>query len=201
MTLRKALLLMLLTVLLLPAEAAAQRRDWRSDNPWSFSPYGGLFKDAYDISIDGADTGWLVGFRVGYEVSDRARLVGNVGYAESDDVSSGPITLNRIIYDNQYIITTGGLEYDILPGNTSVSLGAEAGGLWREVSFDRVLGGGPADPTLESGFTFYFVAVPTLTIRHGFTPRTALELGIRDFIQPEDEVQHLPALMLGLRFR
>jgi len=201
MKLRYGVWLTVLLLPLLPGELQGQRRDWRDDNSWSFSPYGGLFRDAYDVSPDGKDTGWLAGFRVGYDVSDRARFVGNVGYAESDDVSSGPLTVNRVVYDNQYIITTGGIEYDILPGNTSVALGAEAGGLWREVAFDRILGGGIAEPTGESGFTFYFVAVPTLTVRHGFSPRTALEVGFRDFIQPEDEVEHLPALTVGFRFR
>jgi hypothetical protein len=196
--------LILGAALLWPTVSEAQRRgnDWRRPNPWSFSPYGGVIRDAYDISPDGKDTGWLVGFRLGYDLTGRARLTGNVGYSESDDVTSGPLTSARVILDNEYIITAGGLEYDILPGNTSVTLGTEAGGLWRKVAFDRQLGGGTVNPNPgDDGYAFYFVIVPGLTIRHGFTPRTALEVGVRDFMHPDEEMEHLPALTLGFRFR
>jgi hypothetical protein len=201
---RAILSLLLVAAVLWPVESEAQRRrdGWSGPNPWSFSPYGGVFKDAYDASPDDDNTGWLVGFRLGYDLGDRARLTGNVAYAESDDVTSGPITTTREIFDNEYILTAGGLEYDILPGNTSVALGAEAGGLWRKVSFDRRLGGGTVSPEPgDDGYTFYFVVVPGLTIRHGFTPRTALEVGVRDLMHPDEDVQHFPALTLGFRFR
>jgi hypothetical protein len=183
-----------------PAAAEAQRRGAHI-NPWSFSPYAGLFSDPYDVSPDGDDTGWMLGFRIGYALGDRTRLSGNVAYAESDDVTSGPITVDRSVYDNQYILTTAGLEYDILPGNTSVSLGAELGGAWRQVAFDHRFSGGAPAADAGDGYTFYFAVVPTLVVRHGFTPRTAVELGLRDYIFPEDEVQHAPALSFGFRFR
>lgn len=201
---RKSLLVAaaLLGLVLTPATTEAQRRGgWGKSNPWSFAPYGGLFRDAYDASADGKDTGWMVGFRVGYDLGSRSRLVGNIGYAESDDVALDPLDAPRVIYDNQYIITTGGLEYDIIPGNTSVSLGVELGGLWREVAQDDQVGQPLPGQSLESGFSFNFAVVPALTVRHGFTPRTALEIGVRDFILPEEQVEHMPAITLGFRFR
>ena len=191
----------LLLLVLLPADAEAQRRRHCCErNPWSFAPYGGLFKDAYDISPDGDDTGWQLGFRVGYDLGARTRLQANVGYAESDDVASGPFA-DRHVYDNQYIITTAGIEYDILPGNTAVALGAEAGGTWREVAFDRTVGTPIPGDLQESGYTFNFTLVPGLSVRHTFTPRTAFEIGVRDYIYPEAEVEHSLSLTAGFRFR
>ena len=194
--------MLLVALLALPAAADAQRRPARccSGNAWSFMPYGGLFKDAFDISPDGEDTGWMVGFRLGFRLGARSRLIGNVAYAESDDVTSGPILPDRIVFDNQYIITTGGGEYDILPGNTSVSLGTELGGAWRKVAADDA-SLDPLPSEFGDEYTFYFAVVPSLTVRHGFTPRTALEVGVRDYIFPEDEVEHSPALTVGFRFR
>ena len=192
----------LVALTLLPGAGEAQRRSgWGKANPWSFAPYGGLFRDALDGSPDGDDTGWQLGFRVGYALGGRTRLLGNIGYAESDDVASGSQVGPRIIYDNQYIITTGGAEYDIIPGSTAVSLGVEAGGLWREVAQDEVVGSPLPGTSLESGYTFYFSIAPGITMRHDFSPRTALEVAVRDYILPEDEVEHLPAVSVGFRFR
>ena len=192
----------LMLVALAPESGAAQRHRTHCcrANPWSFAPYGGLLKDAYDVSEDGKDTGWQVGFRLGYDVGSRTRLLGTVGYAESDDVGSGSFT-DRHVYDNQYIITTGGIEYDILPGGTAVALGLEAGGTWREVSFDHMIGSPALGDLEESGYTFNFTIVPGLSVRHAFTGRTALEVGLRDYIYPEEEVEHSLSLTAGFRFR
>lgn len=200
-------LLMMIPALMLPlaaipSDAEAQRRHERccSSNPWSFAPYAGLFKDAYDISPDDENTGWMAGFRIGYDIGSRTRLLADVAYGESDDVTSGPILVDRNVYDNQYIFTTGGAEYDILPGNTSVSLGTLLGGAWRKVVLDD-----EADdtvvPEFGDGYAFYFAVVPALTIRHGFTSRTALEVGLRDYIFPDGSVDHMPAVTIGFRFR
>jgi hypothetical protein len=200
----KRWLLLTLLLVLMPASVQGQRRfrhDGRAGNPWSFAPYAGVFKDALDISLDGENTGWMAGFRVGYATGARARLLANVGYAESDDVAAAPLLVDRNVYDNQYIITTGGAEYDIIPGPTSVSLGLELGGMWRQVALDHPIGTPAPGDDLESGYSFNFTVLPGLTLRHAFTPRTALELAVRDFILPEDEVDHSPALALGMRFR
>ena len=198
----RPLLLIAALLVLLPADADAQRRHRRQSlNPWSFAPYAGVFKDAYDLSADGENTGWMVGFRVGYAAGARARLLANVGYAESDDVAADPLDFPRNVYDNQYIITTGGAEYDIIPGETSVALGVELGGLWREVALDHTIGAPAPGDLAESGYSFNFTVVPGLTLRHAFSARSALELALRDFILPDDEVEHSPALTVGMRFR
>lgn len=200
-------LLMMIPALMLPlaaipSDAEAQRRPVRccASNPWSFAPYGGLFKDAYDISPDDENTGWMAGFRIGYDIGARTRLLADIAYGESDDVTSGPIVVGRNVYDNQYIFTTGGAEYDILPGNTSVSLGVLAGGAWRKVVLDEEADDTVA-PEFGDGYAFYFAVVPALTVRHGFTSRTALEVGLRDYIFPDDRVNHMPAITVGFRFR
>lgn len=191
----------LLAALLLPGAGEAQKhRGWRKPNPWTFSPYAGLFKDGYDVSADGDNTGWTAGFRIGYALGDRSRLTANVAYAESDDVVFNPTTGPYYDYDNQYIVTTGGAEYDIIPGNTAVALGVEAGGLWRKVVAEDYVGDLPGE-SLESGYTFYFAVAPAVSMRHGFSPRTAFEVSVRDFILPEDEVEHFPMLTVGFRFR
>ena len=194
-----ALVMMALLLGAVPVTAESTEHCCRG-NRWSVAPYGGLFKDAYDASRDGNNTGWHAGMRVGYDLGMRARLLGNVGYAESDDVANDPFA-ERHVYDNQYVLTTAGIEYDILPGPTSVALGLEAGGTWREVSFDRTIGDPVASDLMESGYTFNFTVVPGVSVRHSFTPRTALELAIRDYIYPEAEVEHSMSLAIGFRFR
>ncbi|HEX2168137.1 MAG TPA: hypothetical protein VHG09_12965 [Longimicrobiales bacterium] len=193
---------LMLPLIAIPSDAEAQRRHdrWGSSNPWSFSPYAGLFKDAFDISPDDENTGWMAGFRIGYDIGDRTRLLGDIGYAESDDVTSGPLVAGRNVYDNQYILTTGGAEYDILPGNTSVSIGTLLGGAWRKVVLDEDAGD-TVVPEFGDGYSFYFAVVPALTVRHGFSSRTALEVSVRDYIFPDGTVDHMPALNVGFRFR
>src|SRR5512144_2407832 len=71
---RGTLALLALVTALLPGNVEGQRRrdGWHGPNPWSFSPYGGLFRDAFDASPDGKDTGWLIGFRLGYDLGSRS---------------------------------------------------------------------------------------------------------------------------------
>ena len=53
----------------------------------------------------------------------------------------------------------------------------------------------------DDGYTFEFTVVPALVVRHGFSPRAALEVAVRDYILTDDEVDHSPALNVGFRFR
>src|SRR5688572_28114351 len=57
----KKVALLALFALLLPASLQAQRRF--DDNSWTFAPYLGAYKDAYDLEADGSDLGWMVGFK------------------------------------------------------------------------------------------------------------------------------------------
>jgi hypothetical protein len=53
----------------------------------------------------------------------------------------------------------------------------------------------------SSGFASYLLLVPRISVRHSFTPRTALDISVLDQIFPEDGVQHSPALTIGFSFR
>ena len=188
----------------MPESAHAQRSrvsvSFGKSNPFSFAPYVGGFKDAMDISEDDENTGYLIGFRTGYDLGRRTRLVADVAYGQSDDVanSAGAISFNT--YDNNWIMTTGGVEYDILPGPTRVTFAAQAGSGWRKVSFDEAVGA-PAEPDLSGGYVANLMLVPRISVRHTFSSRTSLDVSVLDQIFPEDRVQHSPALTVGFMFR
>ncbi|MGH7461510.1 MAG: hypothetical protein ACREMA_10850, partial [Longimicrobiales bacterium] len=131
------------------------------------------------------------------------RLVGNLNYSYAGDVSDpGPLT-SYYVYDNVWVMTTGGLEFDVVPGNTSAALGVQAGVAWRKVELDETVGT-PAGPAESSDcFSSYEVVVPGLTLRHRLNGRATLVLGIYDHIFDllEGPAQHSPALTLGASFR
>src|SRR6187549_2999185 len=76
-----------LLLLLIPVSAFAQKRTYhRSEgccwgNRFSLEPYAGAMKDPFDISADDKNTTALFGFRVGYLLGGRTRLLANVGYS------------------------------------------------------------------------------------------------------------------------
>jgi hypothetical protein len=202
MAMKKTLLLIMAVGILAPTGAQAQRRtSCCKANPFSFSPYAGAWKDALDISEDDENTGYMVGFRVGYDLSRRSRLVGDIAYAESKDVANSAGRLNYNEYDNLWIMTTGGAEYDIIPGPTSVTLGAQAGVGWRKISLDETVGF-PAPIDQSTGYTAHLLIAPRISVRHALSGRTALEVSIADNIFPDDStVNHSPALTFGFSFR
>ena len=109
--------------------------------------------------------------------------------------------INYNIYDNNWIMTTGGAEYNIIPGPTSVTLAAQAGAAWRKISLDDTVGF-PAPTDESGGYSSHFIIVPRISVRHSFTGRTALDVSVQDFILPDDSrVEHSPALTIGFSFR
>ena len=189
----KKVALLVLFALSLPASLQAQRRF--DENSWTFAPYLGAYKDAYDLEADGSDLGWMIGFKAGYEFSRRGRVFGNLAYAEVNDVATRAF-LSPII-DNEWIILTLGGEFGIVPGNTSVNLGAEAGVGWRRTTSED-------DENDDSdGWGSYETVIPTLSIRHQFSNRGALFVTAQDMIMDffEGSAEHSPALILGLSFR
>ena len=199
---KKALFVLCAAVILLPSDAFAQRRVVFKSNPFAFSPYGGIWKDATDISVDDENTGWMVGFRVGYDVTRRSRVIADLSYAESSNVGNTPAgTVDYNVYDSSWIFTTGGLEYDILPGNTSVTFGAQAGAAWRKVTLDEQIGLPAIPDESDDGYSSQLVLVPRISVRHAFTGRTGLDVSVLDHILPEDGVDHSPALTIGFWFR
>jgi hypothetical protein len=182
-------------LILLPDSLAAQRRG--RYNEFSFSPYVGAYKDAYDIAADGSDLGFLLGFKAGWEASQRTNLHLNLAYAQADDVASrGPVA--SPVYDNQWVLLTGGGDFALVPGPTSIALAADAGVGWRRTPIDE-----PDDVNLGSeGWGAYPLAVPGLTLRHRFSVRTAFWISLQDYIFDFlEEAEHSPALTLGLSFR
>ena len=182
-------------VILLPDSADAQRR-FRY-NEFSFSPYVGAYKDAYDFGDDGSDLGFLLGFKAGWEAGDRTNLHLNLAYAQADDVASRG-TIASPVYDNQWVLLTGGFDFALVPGPTSIALTADAGVGWRRTPIDE-----PDDVNLDDGgWGTYEVAAPGLTLRHRFSNRTAFWISLQDYIfDVLEDAEHSPALTLGLSFR
>jgi hypothetical protein len=206
MTMRKTLFAIVAIVAiatLLPVSAQAQRRiniSCCKKNPFSFAPYAGAWKDALDISQDDDNTGYLIGFRTGYDLGRRSRLVADIAYGETHDIANTSGLLNYNVYNNEWIMTTGGVEYDIIPGPTSVTFAAQAGAGWRKVALDETVGV-PQPQDQSTGFEAQLLLAPRVTVRHSFSARTALDVSVLDQIFPDDTVRHSPALTVGFIFR
>lgn len=202
-------------LIIMPASADAQRRttqrapakqpqrvsDYGYYNRWSLEPYAGAFRDAYDLSA--VNTGYLVGGRIGYMLGPRWRLNGNVGYNETRDVAYSPLPTG-VQYDNKWVLTTAGAEFDVVPGRTSASIGVNAGVGWRRVDLnDDGAVPLPGQSLASNGFTSYEVVVPGLTIRHRLATRTAIMLRFEDYMFDvfEGPTDHSLAVSLGLSFR
>jgi hypothetical protein len=172
-------------------------------NRFSLEPYAGALRDAYDSSPDDENTALLLGFRVGYSLSSRARLLGNVAYSESDNVIDPRGVGSYYIYDNTWVFTTGGAEFDVVPGRTSASIGLQGGVAWRRVDLDGTVGT-PLTPSEEDdGFSSQEVVIPALMARHRITQRATFVVGIQDYIFDflEGPARHSLAATAGLAFR
>jgi hypothetical protein len=220
---RKLMYVLVAALTLAPASAEAQRPKGKAKraparvihvttgdhdgccygNRFSLEPYAGALKDAYDVSPDGEDTGYLVGFRVGYALSSRGRLLGNLGYSETNNVASTGSTPGQFIYDNTWIFTTAGGEFDVVPGRTSASLGLQGGAAWRRVDVDGFVGT-PTDPVASDGsFAAQEVIIPSLMLRHRLTNRATIIGGLQDNIFDflEGPARHSLAVTAGISFR
>lgn len=187
--------LALVLALLAPAGLEAQQRGERY-NPFSFTPYAGAYRDAYDMRADDSDLGWLIGFRAGYHESDRINLHLNLGYARVGDV--GTRAPAAPIVDAEWVLLTAGADYALVPGATSVAAGAEAGLAWRNT---RVRDGGVL-PGESDGWGSYPLIAPSLTVRHRLSPNLTVMLSAHNYILDVFEsAQHSQSLTLGLSIR
>jgi hypothetical protein len=219
MYMRRSIVLMLAVLSMVPSVLIAQSRgkhgprtvvvrttSHKSDywgNRWLLEPYAGLVKDVYDISPDGDNTSVLGGLKVGYLLGARTRLLANFAYSESDNISNpGPLD-NFYVYDNTWIFTTGGAEFDVVPGRTSASLGLQAGAAWRRVDLDDQVGSPLGQSEEDSGFSAHDVIIPSVTLRHRVTNRMTVAAGLQDNIFDvfEGPAQHGVAATLGISFR
>lgn len=204
--LERTILVLAVLALLAPADASAQRRGGhyeRGGNDFTFEPHVGFFRDAHDIGADDDRTTWLAGMRLGYRLSDRARLLGTLAYAESDDIADAPDSDEYNLYDNTWIITTLGAEYDVIPGRTAVSLGMQGGAGWRKTTFDEAVGSPGPPQASDDGYAAVDVVVPSITLRHWFARRAAITLGLQDYMFDvfEGPVEHSPAGSVGVTLR
>jgi len=203
---------LVLASVVLPDGAAAQSKqrgrvivsdhDCCYYNRFTLDPYAGGLKDAYDIGADD-DFGYLVGFRVGYQLGSRTRLLGNVAYSNTENVADPQGLQSYYIYDNVWVMTTGGGEFDVVPGRTSAALGLQAGAGWRKLDLESTVGTPVVNPLDDRNFTAYEVLLPSLTARHRLSTRAAVMVSLQDYIFNflEGPAQHSPALTLGLSFR
>ena len=191
--------LVVLAALLAPSTALAQLPD-----RVLVEPHVGLFFDSYDISADGNRLGAMGGFRVSYALASRTRLAGHFTLAQGQDVALTPPAADFYVYDNNWLMATGGAEYDLTPGRTRLSLGLQAGLAWRQVAIDRRQGTPPPELDLsDDGYSTLDVVKPGVYLRHPLGARTLLVLGVEDHIFDLVELSpdHSFGFSLGVSFR
>lgn len=196
--------LAVLAALLVPSTAVAQSLDAPAPGHFAVEPHVGLFFDTYDISADGNRLGALGGFRLSYQWQERTRLTGHFSMAQGQDVALTPSTPDYFVYDNNWLMATGGGEFDLVPGRTRLSLGLQAGLAWRQVTVDRRQGNPPPELDLsDDGYSTLDVVKPGLYVRHPLGARMLLVLGIEDHIFDLSELSpdHSLGLSVGLSFR
>jgi hypothetical protein len=186
-----------------PVRVVVQHDDCCRGNRFFFEPYAGAFKDAYDASPDDDDTGLLLGFRTGYHLSSRARLLANIAYSRVDDVADPQGLTAFYVYDNTWIFTTAGAEFDVIPGRTSVSLGVQGGAAFRKVEQDGVVGDPGIAPETDDSFSAQELLIPSLMLRHQLSGRAELVAGLHDYIFDflEGPAKHSLAITAGIAFR
>ncbi|HSL70373.1 MAG TPA: hypothetical protein VK864_09035 [Longimicrobiales bacterium] len=171
-------------------------------NRFYLEPYAGAMKDAYDIGASG-DTGYLLGLHVGYILGSRVRLLGNFGYSNAEDVADSQGLNSYYVYDNVWLMTTAGAEFDVVPGRTSAALGLQIGAGWRKLDLEETIGS-PADSPLDDDrYAAYEMLLPSLTLRHWFSSRVGISAALRDHMFDifDGTVQHSPAITLGVTWR
>lgn len=196
-----------LALVAVPAATAAQHVSVEG-RPWydrfTLEPYAGAYFDNADPVGSGfGESGWLGGLRLGLALSDRVRLIGDAGYSRVDEATRVRDDGGSILYGSENWLLTGGVEADVVPGDTRGSLSIQAGNVWRELrEQERV--GSPWVIPLSAEFSPVHVLVPGFTIHQRVTPRGDLSLGARDYIffpGGDESVSHNFALTLGITLR
>jgi len=185
-----------------PAVAAAQ--DDRPGARGTIEPYAGVFWNRYDVGRDRSRLGGIAGLRAGYGGNSIVRLVGNVAYAHSGDVG-GPMTgASYFVYDNDWIVATGGAETQwITAGRSSAALGIEVGAAWRRTVRDGQVGTPTDDGYGRDDWSPVDLVVPSFAARYRVGARTTMSFAFRahvsDMLEGGNKIS--PAVTLGLSFR
>lgn len=194
----------LLVAAIWPSAATAQYVSHARGPVWdrfTFEPYVGRYYDNAGADDSGFnDHGWLGGVRVGVSVADRVRFVGDVGYAQVDGVVRIGETPDHAVYGSQNWLVAGGVELDVVPGDTRGTLSMLGGRAWRDLRQQEVFGpGSHPRPGTDSPVT---LLAPGFAIHQRLAPRADLKLGVQDYIfVGADPVSHNWALTAGITLR
>jgi hypothetical protein len=184
----------------LPLTASAQHVS-RAYGPitdrFQLEPYTGRY---FDNVTHGAssfdDSGWLGGLRLGVAIADRTRLLGDLAYSQ---VTRSPAVIGDpglSGFESQSWLVTGGLEFDVVPGDTRASLSLQSGQLFRRGRGGDI--GSSAWDLNESAL----VVVPGFSLSQRITPRADIRLGVQDYVTVRTEpVSHNWAVVAGLTLR
>lgn len=199
---------LVLVLLSSPSAASAQ-----FEYGLSLEPYGGVFFDGFRNDLGAGDPGWVGGVRFGYELgwamggAERAlRLVLDGARAQTDEAGGGTVADSiDVLFRNEWWLATAGVEWDVLPGWTGVSLELRGGGSWleREITHasEPISGGETPGTTRTPESEFRPVIAAGLSVVHHLTPTLQVRARGADlWIDPAgDEPEHSPTLTLGLR--
>lgn len=198
-------LLGLLIISAWPAVVSAQYVSQAHGPVWdrfTLEPYAGRYYDNAGTAATGFnDFGWIGGLRLGVVLADRVRLVGEVAHAQVDGVAQVGTMPDYSVFGSETWLVTGGLEADLIPGDTRGSLSLKGGKAWRDLRQQGTFGqAGPIEaPASDSPVT---VLVPGFAIRHRLAPRADLMLGVQDYIfVGEEPASHNWALTAGITLR
>ena len=179
---------------------ARPANDWTAANEFGMEPYVGVYLDGM-VPENEREMGPLLGVRLSYEPMHRLRFLLDVGFSEVNGVGVVSAGTSTFTYGNDWIFTMGGVEFDVVPGNTAGLITLAAGAAWRETEVERRVSGTDDDPDL-GGFSSSAVIAPGVALVHALSPRGAVRIGVQDFIVDVDEdPTHSPAFTLGVVFR
>jgi len=191
--------------LVLPATVSAQHVSHARGPVWdrlTLEPYAGRFYDNASTPGSGFNEhGWMGGLRLGVAVADRIRVVGDVGYSQVDGVARTGAGTDQAVFGSETWLLTGGVELDLVPGDTRGSVSLLGGRVWRDLHSQGWTGTGepPAAPALGSPVT---TIVPGFSIHQRIAPRADIRVGIQDYILTgDDPTSHNWALTAGLTLR
>ncbi len=159
----------------------ATRAQQARSSSWSGELYTGLYIDGYDLGDDGDKTGAADGLRVAHAVARYLRLVVDVGYARSHDVTTH--FRDYYVYGNEWVISTAGVDATLGTGRTNGVVGFGAGVGWQRFRSEGQVGSPqPSDRLPVDSFSSREVLAWKAMVRHRLARRIALVGGVQDYL-------------------